>query len=376
MDGLTATYVILTLVIVIITFRSFHVTRELSNAALEESRRQSEAALQVARESTAATLKTIEEMKETRDQESAPYVVAYFDLNFPLIFFVVKNLGKSVATEIKLSIDPPMAITQPILDLNKLSFLKDGIAALAPGSEIRTIFASSTTYFDDPPARPRKYKATIVYKGGLSLQPRWHEMTLNLSAYEGTIHHNKNDLNDLVKEVEQIRRTFGELNSTSKKIAVAMKGGFWIKNAEILSINLNLENTTCLSFIGTKLQEFKTKWQAVYGKTLDGTYNEEEKELVDPDDSNTLNDCMLLGQQILFAFSKCQATLPEDLADKITHVATSLLAMGKMEAIYFGEDRTKEFNEAGENTLREIEDISKLIEGQIAQLTQSNQKQY
>jgi hypothetical protein len=96
--------------------------------------------------------------------------------------------------------------------------------------------------------------------------------------------------------------------------------------------------------------------------------------LVDPDDSSTLNDCMLIGQQILFALSKCQATLPEDLADKIIHVATSLLALGNMESIHLGEDRTEEFNETGENTHRKIEDISKLIEGHIAQSTQSNQK--
>src|SRR6266699_585455 len=170
-DGLTAFYSLLTLILAIIAFRSFRVTRKQSQDALDESRKQSEAALQVAREANAATLKTIEEMREARDQDSAPYVVASFELDSPMISFVVKNLGKSVA-----------------------------------------------------------------------------------------------------KEIEQIRKSFEELNATSKKMAKALKEGFWIKNSEILSINLNLEDTTCLSFIGTKLQEFKTKWQVIYGKTVYRVY--------------------------------------------------------------------------------------------------------
>jgi len=104
-------------------------------------------------------------------------------------------------------------------------------------------------------------------------------------------------------------------------------------------------------------------------------YNETGKELVDPDDSNTRNDCILLGQQILLAFSKCQSSLPEELAEKIAQVAATLLALGKMEAYRFGEDRTDDFNEAGEKTLRDIEDISKLIENSITQSPLSEQKQ-
>src|SRR6266699_3773017 len=373
-DGLTAFYSLLTLILAIIAFRSFRVTRKQSQDALNESRKQSEAALQVAREANAATLKTIEEMREARDQDSAPYVVASFELDSPMISFVVKNLGKSVAKEIKLSIDPPFAIVHPPINLNELSLLKEGIEGLVPGNEIRAFFASAFKYFATPDF-PLKYKVMIEYKGGLSPKLRRHEMTLDLSAYEGISHMNKRDFDDLAKEVEQIRKSFEELNATSKKMAKALKEGFWIKNSEILSINLNLEDTTCLSFIGTKLQEFKTKWQVIYGKTVYRVSNETGKELVDPDDSNTRNDCILLGQQILLAFSKCQSSLPEELAEKIAQVAATLLALGKMEAYRFGEDRTDDFNEAGEKTLRDIEDISKLIENSITQSPLSEQKQ-
>lgn len=373
MDGLTAFYSFLTLILAIIAFCSFRVTRKQSEAALNESRKQSEATLQVAREANAATIKTIEEMREARDQDSAPYVVASFEFDAPIIFFVVKNLGKSVATEIKLSIDPPFAIVNPSMNLNELSFLKDGIEGLVPGNEIRTFFASAITYFSNPDF-PLKYKVTIAYRGGILPKLRWHETTLDLSAYKGLSRLIKRDFDDLAKEVEQIRKSFEELNATSKKMVKALETGIWIKNSEVLSINLNLEDMSCLSFIGAKLQEFKTKWQVIYGKTMYPALNEIGKELVDPDDSNTRNDCLLLGQQILFALSKCRCSLPGEFAEKITQVAVALFALGKMEAYRFGEDRTDDFNATGEKALRDVEDISKLIENYVTQSPQLEQK--
>lgn len=385
--GLAAASTILTLLTVIIAFRSFRTNRELSQASLkesrrqseaslEESRRQSEAALMISQQSIGVTLKTVQEMREARDQESAPYVIAYFDLDLPMIFFVVKNLGKSVATDIKLSIDPPLVTKNPSINLNDLSMIKNGIATLAPGSEIRTFFDSTIGSFSDP-NWPLKYKVTIAYKGGLLPDLRWHEMTLDLSAYKGLYYDSKKDLDDLVKEIEQIRKAFEEFNPINKKIAETLKDGLWIKNPEILSLNLNLESAdvACLSFISARLQEFKSKWQSVYRRTIYRAYNAQGEEMVNPHDSNTKHECTLFGQQILFTLSRCQASLPEELTKKIFHVATTLFTLGRMEIHGSGNNSEESFNETGNDTLQEIEDISKLIEEYNSLLVNLAQKQ-
>jgi len=370
---LNAAMVVFNLLIVIIAFLSFRVTSKQSKAVLEESRRQSEAALQVARMSMQASLDTIEEMREARDQESAPSVIAFFDLlGDSHIFFVVKNIGKSVATDVKLTIEPPFAPISTYSKLNDLPLIKNGIAALAPGSEIRALFIVAV-HFGEALNACSTYKATIEYKGGLSLKPRKESMFLDLSIYENIIPNHKKDLDDLVKEVERIKDTFKSLNSTVEKMAQTLKDGLWVKNPVILSLNLGLEDTTCLSFIGTKLQEFQTKWQTEYGRKLYRVSDEEDsKTLVNPHDADTRHECMLAGQQILFALAKCQTSLPPELAKKIIHASTALLTLGKMDVYGYEENSFEAFHKIGEETSKEIEGISSLIKDHVEQSSKNN----
>jgi hypothetical protein len=46
---------------------------------------------------------TLQEMKDSRDQEIAPYVIAYFDVPYgqKFIFLIIKNIGLSVAKNVK-----------------------------------------------------------------------------------------------------------------------------------------------------------------------------------------------------------------------------------------------------------------------------------
>jgi hypothetical protein len=53
------------------------------------------------KDSVKASEKMIMEMKETRDKESAPYVVPYININQHMMFFGIKNIGKTVAKNIK-----------------------------------------------------------------------------------------------------------------------------------------------------------------------------------------------------------------------------------------------------------------------------------
>ena len=46
------------------------------------------------REAAKASQKMIEEMKDARDQESAPYVIPYININKHIMFFGIKNIEK------------------------------------------------------------------------------------------------------------------------------------------------------------------------------------------------------------------------------------------------------------------------------------------
>ena len=51
---------------------------------------------------------SLQEMKEARDQEIAPYVVVYFDMprGEHFIYLVVKNIGRSIARDVQTPIQP------------------------------------------------------------------------------------------------------------------------------------------------------------------------------------------------------------------------------------------------------------------------------
>src|ERR1700690_2146128 len=61
------------------------------------------------RYATRISEKTLLEMKETREQENAPYIVIYCENSVPYdtdLYLIVKNSGKSIAEDVKLDFTP------------------------------------------------------------------------------------------------------------------------------------------------------------------------------------------------------------------------------------------------------------------------------
>lgn len=370
MDGITTLSVIVSAIALFAAFRAVQVnktmaqrsieeSRKQTQTSIEESRRQAEASLQVSKASVDVALATVKEMRTAREEENAPYVIAHFDLDGPMVYVVVKNLGKSIAKNIKFSVDPPFAVFHPTANLNEISLFKEGIAMLAPGSEIRVFFASTMECFGQSNI-PRQYKMTIAYNTSLVSKVQWHEMVLDLSSYYGLPYFNEETFDDLVKEVERIRKAFETLNETNKRILSTIREGFWIKNTEFFVADLN-GDAASLAFIESKLYEFGAKWQhSIYKTTVETDTQGNKVARVDPDRDDTRYDCAIFCQQILFALSKCQPTLSEDLYKKIVDVATTLFRMSKLQARHFGEDFSAEFNESGEHVLQIAEEITSL----------------
>lgn len=110
-----------------------------------------------------ATELSVQEMKEMRDVETAPQVIAYFEISQErLIYLVVKNIGNDTATNVKLRFDPPLQTSDQQISFDDILLIKDGIPSMSPGYELRTILDSSVEYFGNTDL-PLQYSAVVSF---------------------------------------------------------------------------------------------------------------------------------------------------------------------------------------------------------------------
>jgi hypothetical protein len=216
----------LTLVAIIVyvykTWEIASATRDAAQAAKRsaeatlqsvEAARQAVAASQFAAEATARSAEisehTLQEMRDARDQEVAPYVVAYFDVSEGrhIIRFVVENLGKSMARDVHLTIEPRFQTTK--FDVNEVAVARDGIPALAPGQALRTFFDVTSDFFSTPDL-PTQYRIIVTYTGGLHPAPRTTIQIADLNMYREVRPSPEKGMHQLVEEMEKICGALGK----------------------------------------------------------------------------------------------------------------------------------------------------------------------
>jgi len=201
MDILLLLTQILTLIFLIVyVVKTWHIA-----SATKESAKATEKSADISRQ-------TLDEMKESRDQETAPYVVVYFDvLSYPqLILLAVKNIGKSIANNVKLEFDPQLKSS--IKPINEASFIKNGIGSMPPGYEILAIL-DGPNYFMDI-SNPLIYKVKVSYSGGILSEPRFNEYVLDLTALKLTPLGFKT-MTNLVNKIEELTKS---VNSIAEKL--------------------------------------------------------------------------------------------------------------------------------------------------------------
>ena len=143
------------------------------------------------------------EMEAQRIQEGRPYVIVYFDVSFQDqgFYLVIRNIGKSMATDLSFSFDPPL-YSKALPDLDVSVWLAKGIPSLAPGQEIRTFFDTFLARFSEEPI-PNSFTLEIRYRGSL-IGEITERQTLDLTVYRPLVYYKKADMDDLVKEVKEI----------------------------------------------------------------------------------------------------------------------------------------------------------------------------
>lgn len=158
---------------------------ELSTAALKKT--------------TAASLKSVEllrqvlaEMKQTRSLLTAPLVTAYFerggDERVTYLFFVLENVGRGVATNVRFSFSPELRgndeeSVERILELGK------GVDSLPPNYRLKNLFGRAGYYIDlddDGTGEdlndeaPRRFEVTVDFKDAITGERHSEKYLLDL----------------------------------------------------------------------------------------------------------------------------------------------------------------------------------------------------
>lgn len=308
------------------------------------------------RKSTEVSEGILKEMKESRDQESAPYVVAYFDVPYgeTSIYLVVKNIGKTVAENVKLEFQPPLEtgiVTTNDWNINDTALIKDGIGSMPPGYELRTAFGSVVSYFNKESKFPLKYKVNVSYSGGLRSGARNIEQIMDLSAFEGLSFIDEKGMHELVKEVERLVKHNNEIGQKLEKVANILADGIWLKNPVFLMTDLQLEPESWESIVLAKLIEFKTLWISVYGR----------EKLAKPSLIDLKNKSAIIGSQILIIASSAPSNGTSELTDNLVEIAVKLSELGRARVYISIAKSVSDFDALGDCVINLIDETIEQI---------------
>jgi hypothetical protein len=146
--------------------------------------------------------KTLIEMRDIRNDETAPYIVAYFELEDHSLHLIVENIGKGLAKNVKIEFDPKLECNGH--DISETPLIKDGIPSMPPNYKIKTYFDTTVRYLKS--GLPLSYNVKISYYGGLINTERTTEFVLDLTYIKGIHFVKRNRMHDLVKEIEDMKK--------------------------------------------------------------------------------------------------------------------------------------------------------------------------
>lgn len=275
------------------------------------------------RDSARISEKMLAEMKEARDQESAPYVVPYINISQNMISFGIKNIGKTVAKNIKINVEPELKSSRLAERIKDMSLIKNGLSSLPPGHEISTIFDVFQDYFSRNDF-PLSYLVKITYTGGLRGELREHEQILDLSVYKDLIPDNEMKLDDLVNMLGKLVECDNKTGENLQKIAEDVARGIWLKNPEFLVSNYVLDATSWRSIAASKLKELKVLLE-LKSKGTNYSYSVDMKNRMDS----------LVGQILVIAASYPPGT-DSKIVDDLNSFASDILEFSRSLAFKVG----------------------------------------
>jgi len=147
----------------------------------------------------------LNEAKELREAQTRPFVVIDLGSSAHSLFdLVVKNIGPTLARDVRFVFDPPIKSTDDDLDPNKIKMFREGISTLAPGKEIRTLFEKGPDRHTS--GLPDIYEVTVSYTDQAGKRKYEEKIDLDFGLYWDRLTVTRRDVHDLHKQLETIAK--------------------------------------------------------------------------------------------------------------------------------------------------------------------------
>jgi len=308
--------------------------------------------------SAEAAEKTLQEMKDARAEENAPFVVAYFNFvrRRQTIYLVVENIGKSVARNVELKFVPKLQVSQVStkrIETNTL--LNKGIKSLVPGYKISIPFDYASHYLKEN--LPEGYTITVKYRGERSLPEQTLEYDLDLSIFKyiDFIDKGLEDLDDtlsnFVSNFFLFLESFKSSHQYLNEISNTLHRGAVVRDY----LQINQTNIDVL----TKFKEFVLFWTLDYGKDAEKLNKQYLFDL--------RNKCLLLKEELLNSIANSGSGEWQEEAKSIIVKLSKLGYMrlrldGYVVASSIQGHSIEDFNSLGDSIIEDIKRLIKLIE--------------
>ena len=154
-------------------------------------------------------VRQVREARELREQQSRPFVVAEFVPGF-VIAFRVRNLGATLARNVRLTIDQWPVVTRSLksdpvwTDPSASRLFGQGISYLPPQQEISTLFDIFHQRVEAD--LPMQYTVTVQYDSFDLCQCYNETYDLDLDLVRELTRINRKELHDLAVSVEKIQK--------------------------------------------------------------------------------------------------------------------------------------------------------------------------
>jgi hypothetical protein len=147
----------------------------------------------------------LNEAKELREAQTRPFVVIDLGSSAHTLFdLVVKNIGTTLARDVRFAFSPPIKSTDDDLDPNKIKMFREGISTLAPGKEIRTLFEKGPDRHASE--LPDTYEVTVSYTDQTGKRKYEEKIDLDFGLYWDRLTVTRRGVHDLHKQLETIAK--------------------------------------------------------------------------------------------------------------------------------------------------------------------------
>jgi len=336
---------------------AFIIKYVIDTAAMARATRDSARATQ---KSSEAAENTLREMKKTREEENAPYVVVSTEStqNSPIINLVFQNIGKNVARDVKMEFTPRLEsglYRNEALDSS--SFIKNGFHSIVPNEKISIPLDLGTSYLEQN--RPLEYTVKVTYFGDIPEYKRELTYVLGLAHYKYIFINDKNSLSAINNNLEIISSNFFQYMSDMKALIYISNEISNSLNSIASQYNGSLTDNIDTNIITRKLKEFSLIWLLEYGK--------EEEKFKKTFLFSLRSKCLHLSQELI---TYVVSNKEEEWTQAVKGVIQKLSNLGNMQLVLDGyviaqsrQGKTIEhFNHLGDDIIDEIKKIIGLIE--------------